>query len=53
MKGKRDNKLSVSTKSILTYVCSLKNDFSNKKIDAQIIWVYLFIKRYGLTIRRI
>ena len=53
IKGKRDNKLSVSTKSILTYVCSLKNDFSNKKIDAKIRRVYRFIKRYVLVIRSI
>ena len=48
IKYERDNKLQISTKSILVYACSLKTAFSNKKTDAQIRWVYRFIKRYAL-----
>ena len=33
IKEKRDNKLPISTKSILAYACSLKTAFPNKKID--------------------
>ena len=51
IKEKRDNKSPVSAKSILAYAWSLKPDFSNKKIDTQIRWVYRFIKRFGLSIR--
>ena len=48
IKDERDNKLQICTKSILVYACFLKIAFSNKKTDAQIRWVYRFIKRYAL-----
>ena len=48
IKEKRDNNLPISTKNILAYACFLKIAFSNKKTDAQIRWVYRFIKRYAL-----
>lgn len=48
IKDERDNKLQISTKSILVYACSLKIAFSNKKTDAQIRWIYRFIKRFAL-----
>jgi transposase len=51
IKEKRDNKSLISAKSILAYACSLKPNFSNKKIDTQIRWVYRFIKRFGLSIQ--
>lgn len=53
IREKRDNKYPVSAKSILAFASSLKNSFSYKKIDAQMRWVYRFIRRYGLSIRRI
>ena len=53
IKEKRDNKYPVSAKSILAFASSLNNSFSYKKLDAQMRWVYRFIKRYGLSIRRI
>ena len=48
IKYERDNKLQISTKSILVYACSLKIAFSNKKTEAQIRWIYRLIKRYAL-----
>ena len=53
IREKRDNKYPVSAKSILAFASSLKNSFSYKKIDAQMRWVYRFIRRCELSIRRI
>ena len=47
---KRDNKLAVSTKSIIAYACSLKTNFANKTTGAKLKWVYRFIKDMDLQL---
>lgn len=50
---KRENKKAISTKSLLAYACSLNKNLALKNFNTQLKWVYLFIKRKGLSIRRI
>ena len=50
---KRENKKAISTKSLLAYACTLNRNLSLKNFNTQLKWVYRFIKRNVLSIRRI
>ena len=50
---KRKNNIAVSTKGLISYACSLNQKFSDKSLITQLKLVYRFIKRRGITIRRI
>ncbi len=50
---RRRNNLTVSTKSLISYASSLKDNFSNNNLAAKLKWAYRFIKRKGLSIRRV
>ena len=49
----RDKNKTISTKSLLAYACSINNTLGLKNLNAKQKWVYRFIKRYGMSIRRI
>jgi transposase len=49
----RNNKISVSTKSLILKACELKESFANKNIESKVAWVYRFLKRNGYSIRRV
>ena len=49
---RRRNNLTVSTKSLISYASSLKDNFSNNNLAAKLKQAYRFIKRKGLSIRR-
>ena len=53
VKENRNNNRPISTKSLLAYNCSVNKKYGIKKYNAQIKWIYRFIKRYGLSKRRI
>ena len=42
---RRRNNLSVSTKSLISYVSSLKVNFANNNLTAKLKWAYRFIKK--------
>ena len=50
---KRKNKIELGTKSLISYACSLNQNFSNKSLTTQFKLVYRFTKRRGILIRRI
>lgn len=53
IKNARENYKAVSTKSVIAFTCTLKEEFAKKSPLTQLKWCYRFIKRYGLSIRRV
>ena len=49
----RDKNKPIGTKSLLACACSINNTLGLKNLNAQQKSVYIFIKRYGMSIRRI
>ena len=49
----RNKNKPIGTKSLMAYACSINNTLGLKNLNAQQKWVYRFIKRYGMSIRRI
>lgn len=49
----RNNKISVSAKSVILKTYEIKETSRNKSLKTKIAWVYRFLKRNDYSIRRI
>ena len=49
----RNNKKTVSAKSVILKACEIKKEFANKTMKSKVAWVYRFLKRNGYSIRKV
>lgn len=51
--SKKEKIVFLSILSLISFVSSFQDSFSNKTLNAKLQWAYRYIKRYNLSIRRI